>query len=137
LPLDDFAKTTTAFWWGKELGQYKRFNYGAKNSVYVFQAVMDKVLREAGLSDCAWAYVDDVLIASTSMHQHIKDVSAVLQALHRVGLRVHPGKSVFCSDKMDYLGHVVTPTGVDCYIVTLLHLRSLHWWRTIKEVEAY
>ena len=47
LPLDDFAKTTTAFWWGKQLWQYTRLPYGAKNSVYEFQKVMDKVLGDA------------------------------------------------------------------------------------------
>ena len=33
LPLDDFAKTTTAFWWGKSLWQYTVLPYGNKNSV--------------------------------------------------------------------------------------------------------
>ena len=74
---------------------------------------MDKVLADAGLSECAWAYVDDVLIASTTLEEHILDIERVLQALHNVGLRVHPGKSVFCSDKMEYLGHVVTPRGLE------------------------
>ena len=74
---------------------------------------MDKVLADAGLSHCAWAYVDDVLIASTTLEEHIQDVERVLQALHQVGLRVHPGKSVFCSDRMEYLGHVVTPRGLE------------------------
>lgn len=113
LPLDDFAKTTTAFWWGKSLWQYTVLPYGNKNSVYEFQRVMDKVLGEAGLQECAWAYVDDVLIASATMDEHIRDVERVLQALHGVGLRVHPGKSIFGSNRMEYLGHVITPEGLE------------------------
>ena len=74
LPLDDFAKSTTAFWWKKQLWQYTRLPYGNKNSVYEFQRVMDKVLADAGLSECAWAYVDDVLIASTTLEEHILDI---------------------------------------------------------------
>ena len=125
LPLDDFAKTTTAFWWGKQLWQYTRLPYGAKNSVHEFQKVMDKVLGDAGLAACAWAYVDDVLIASSTMEEHIKDVSAVLQALHAVGLRVHPGKSVFCSDKMEYLGHVISPFGLEPQAAKVAAMASL------------
>ena len=110
---------------GKALYQYSRMPYGSKNSVYEFQKVMDKVLREAGLTSCAWAYVDDVLIASETLEDHIKEVEAVLQALHNVGLRVHPGKSVFCSDKMEYLGHIVSPQGLEPQAAKVAAMASL------------
>jgi len=137
LPLDDFAKTTTAFWWGKQLWQFKRLPYGARNSVYSFQGVMDKVLREAGLSECAWAYVDDVLICSSSMEEHIRDVQAVLQALHAVGLRVHPGKSVFCSDKLEYLGHVITPEGIEPQAAKVAAMASLPIPTSVSTLQSF
>ena len=100
LLLDNDSKKMCAFWWGRSLWQYNRLIYGLRNATAEFQKVMDTVLGEAGLDHCAWAYVDDVLIASPDMETHIKDVQAVLAALHAVGLRVHPGKSVFCADAM-------------------------------------
>ena len=116
--LTPLASAASSYWHtsktgGTSLVRFLRLPYGYKNSVYDFQRVMDKVLAEAGLSNCAWAYVDDVLIASNTAEQYIKDVEAVLLALHAVGLRVHPGKSVFCSDRMEYLGHVITPHGLE------------------------
>jgi hypothetical protein len=113
LVLDDETKKYTAFWWGKTLWQYTRMCYGLRNATAVFQATMDKVLGDAGLNHCAGAYVDDVMIASPDLATHITDVEAVLQALHKVGLRVHPGKSVFGADKIEYLGHVITPGGIE------------------------
>ena len=107
------AKAVTAFYWRKELYVFNRLPFGWKNSTAVFQRIMDKVLGEAGLSHCAQAFVDDVLIASPDFETHLKDVQAVLAALHAAGLRAHPGKSVFCADKVEYLGHVITPSGIE------------------------
>jgi hypothetical protein len=135
--LDSFAKSTTAFWWGKQLWQYTRLPYGNKNSVYEFQRVMDKVLADAGLSHCAWAYVDDVLIASTTLEEHIQDVERVLQALHQVGLRVHPGKSVFCSDRMEYLGHVVTPRGLEPQAAKVAAMANLPVPTSVSTLQSF
>lgn len=137
LPLDDFAKKTTAFWWGKSLWQFTRLPFGAKNSVYSYQMVMDKVLSEAGLSACAWAYVDDVLIASPTFEQHLRDIDAVLKAFHAVGLRVHPGKSVFCSDRMEYLGHVITPTGIEPQAAKVAAMANLPIPTSVQVLQSF
>jgi hypothetical protein len=33
--------------------------------------------------------------------------------LHAVGLRLHPAKSVFATDRIEHLGHMVTPAGLE------------------------
>jgi hypothetical protein len=107
------ARSIFAFFWRRNLWRFKRLPYGWKNSTAVFSKILDQVLTEAGLDHCAQAFVDDVLIASADFETHLKDVAAVLAALHAAGLRAHPGKSVFCCNKIEYLGHVVTPDGVE------------------------
>jgi hypothetical protein len=107
------AQSVTAFWWKKELYCFKRLPFGWKNSTAVFSKVMDQVLRDARLEHCAQAFVDDLLIYSQDFDSHVKHVEAVLAALQAAGLRAHPGKSVFCSDKVEYLGHVITPSGIE------------------------
>ena len=98
---------------------------------------MDKVLTDAGLSECAWAYVDDVLIASATFDEHVSDIERVLKALHDVGLRVHPGKSVFCADRMEYLGHVVTPQGLEPQAAKVAAMASLPVPTSIPVLQSF
>lgn len=46
----------------------------------------------------ASASVDDIIIFSTHMDEHIQHVEAVLKCLRDCGLRAHPDKSVFGTD---------------------------------------
>lgn len=70
------------------------------------------MLRAGGCDEFAVAYVDDVLIMSESMEQHVEHVGKVLDCFHNAGLRVHPEKSVFCANQVEFLGHMITPTGL-------------------------
>ena len=74
---------------------------------------METELENAGLTHCTQVFVDDVLIHSKTMEEHIQHVAAVLDALYKVGLRLHPAKSVFVTDRVEYLGHLVTPAGLE------------------------
>ena len=100
LPLDDHSKKVCSWYWGASLFSYRVMPFGLKNASAIFQSVMDKVLGEAGLSQHAWAFVDDVLVASPDYESHLEHVERTLHALHAVGLRVHPQKSVFCADRV-------------------------------------
>ena len=52
--------------------EFLRMAFGLKNSAQAFQRLMDGVLR--GLSDTVFVYLDDILIASPSMEQYVKDI---------------------------------------------------------------
>jgi hypothetical protein len=112
LVLDEQSQRMSAFWWGNELWSYTRLPFGMKNSSAVFQRVMDEVLQEAGLEGVASAFIDDVIVWGSDAQQHVADVQRVLEALYSVGLRVHPDKSIFMAEGVEYLGHVVSPAGL-------------------------
>ena len=95
LPSD---KEKTTFWWGRTRYQYTRLVMGMKNATAHFQRVMDHLLGAASLSHCAFAYVDDVLVHSPTPEQHIIDVSAVLDAMGRNGMKAHPEKCIIGTD---------------------------------------
>lgn len=57
--------------------------------------------------------------------QHINDVATVLKAPHDAGPHVHPGKSVFCFDMREYLGHVDTPADIEPQAATVAALAAL------------
>ena len=70
---------------------------------------MDQVL--AGVPHVS-VYLDDLLVASETASQHEKDVKAVLDRLQEHGLVINPKKCVFGAEKVSYLGHEVSATGI-------------------------
>jgi hypothetical protein len=52
-----------------------------------------------------------VLVFSTDLASHVSHVTHVLRALQGVGLLVHPAKSIFGADMVEYLGHMIKPGG--------------------------
>ena len=112
IPMADDSVAKTAFWWvsakhGPRLVAYQRMPFGLCNAAQYFQSVMDAELEKGGCSDFALAYIDDVLIISDSWEDHCMHVSKVLATLAACGLRIHPGKSVFGTNLIEYLGHNV------------------------------
>ena len=91
------------------LFEFVRMPFGLRNSAQTFQRFIDQVLR--GL-DCSYAYIDDVLIASSSEEEHYHHLRAVLQRLSEYGIIVNPAKCVFGVSELEFLGHRVSSKGV-------------------------
>ncbi|KAK3277468.1 hypothetical protein CYMTET_14528 [Cymbomonas tetramitiformis] len=109
--LTDDASLKTCFWWARdgaapEQYVYKRMPFGSANSTAMFGRVIEHELR--GLS-CAKVYCDDILVTSPTARQHLADLEAVMQRLSKVGLRGHPGKSVFAAGGCEFLGFLLRP----------------------------
>jgi len=68
---------------------------GAKNAPAYCQRVVDYELAKAGCAGFAAGFVDDILIFSRTPEEHVQHVAKVLEALKRVGLRIHPTKCIF------------------------------------------
>ncbi|GMF44921.1 unnamed protein product [Phytophthora fragariaefolia] len=73
---------------------------------------MDCVLR--GLTwVCCLVYLDDVVIFTKgSVARHAVEVAVVLERLAQAGLSLKASKCVFATTRMEYLGHDLTPDGI-------------------------
>jgi hypothetical protein len=58
------------------------------------------------------AYLDDILIYSDSMEEHRKHVHMVLRQLRDIGLTLKPSNREFHMKKIEYLGYIISPTGL-------------------------
>ena len=110
IPMDEDSIMKTAFWYVSaknppQLLAYNRMPFGLKNASAKFQRVMDCELQRANCSEFAFAYIDDLLIASNTYEEHVEHVQRVLQMLKECNLKVHPEKSVFGTNVIEYLGH--------------------------------
>src|SRR5215469_13214645 len=83
--------------------------YDLTNAPQTFQRFIDSVLR--GLEFC-FAYLDDILIASSSPGQHLEHLRQVCLRLHEHGIRVNLEKCVFGVLSLTFLGHNVSSSGI-------------------------
>ena len=86
--LSDRPKTAFVTPWGKY--QYRYMPFGLKNALSVFQRLMYVVLRKALY--CLRAYIDDIVIYSTSWDDHCQHLVIVLQKLRDAGLTLGSSK---------------------------------------------
>jgi hypothetical protein len=86
----DILKTTIITLFG--LFEFLHLTFGLRNAGSTFQLLMDRVL--AGLA-FAFVYLDDIIIASSSLKQHQPDVEEVFHHLHVAGLIINFEKCTF------------------------------------------
>ncbi len=106
----DIPKTAVTTPFG--LFEFVKMPFGLRNAAQTFQRFMDDVLR--GLPS-AYAYIDDVLIASPTKEQHLTDLGAVFERLSKYGIVINPNKCILGVSTLDFLGH-----NIDCHGITPL-----------------
>ncbi len=108
--MDPLNKEKTAFVTHNGKWQFVRMPFGLRNAPATFQRLMDNVLEEANWK-WAMAYLDDIVIFSTTIEEHIDHVRDVLQRITQAGLTLHPTKHQICTTTFHFLGHVISPGG--------------------------
>lgn len=103
---DDIPKTAVTTPFG--LYEFPVMCFGLKNAAQTFQRFINSVIQDL---DCAFAYIDDVLIASANADEHVTNVRETLQRLQRAGIAINPGKCVFGVSELTFLGHLVNQHG--------------------------
>ena len=86
--------------------------FGLTNSPATFQYLMEKVIGNLNLKSCL-VYLDDIVIFSSSIEEHLGQLRKVLIRLHDAGLKLKPSKCHFRQRRLKYLGHIVSPEGIE------------------------
>ena len=105
VPVEEKSRPLTAFATPFGLYQFRMMPFGLSGAPATFQRLMDRVLR--GLESYSAAYLDDVVIHSTSWEEHLMHIRAVLDRLRKAGLTAKPRKCQFGMRQCSYLGHIV------------------------------
>ena len=82
-------------------------------------------------------YLDDILIASSSMEDHVLHVVKVLDKLMKTGLRLRPGKCMFAQKEIDYLGFTLTEKGIKPNNAKVKAVKDFPKPRSAKEVKSF
>ena len=71
---------------------------------------MQQALR--GMGEFCSVYVDDIIVFSQTVEDHIGHLEQVFSRLREIGLRLHPAKYRFASPQVAFLGHLITAQGI-------------------------
>ena len=58
-------------------------------------------------------YLDDVIVFSKTLEEHLERLGGVFQKLREAGLKLKPSKCKFFKDRIAYLGHIVSKAGIE------------------------
>ena len=104
---EDIQKTAITSPFG--LFEFLRMPFGLQNAAQTFQHFIDQVLRGFHFS---YAYIDDVLVASSSTEEHIQHLRIVLERFKQYGVIIKPSKCVLGVNNLEFLGHQVNSEGI-------------------------
>lgn len=96
-----------------EFGQYEfnRMPFGLTNAPSTFQRAMNNILKPI-LYGFALVYLDDIIVFSNSIENHLSHLECVFNLLKKAGLKLKRKKCEFFKEKLDYLGYIVSRKGI-------------------------
>jgi len=83
------------------------------NSPATFQVMMNEILRDMINKGKVAAFVDNVLVGTEMEEEHDEIVKEVLRRLEENNLYVKPEKCTWKVRKIEFLGVVIGPSGIE------------------------
>lgn len=112
IPLDESSREKTAFTVpGRGLFQFTVVPFGLCNSAQMQQRLVDSLFGPK-FEPNIFSYLDDIVIVSSSLSEHVRLLKEVRNILHDANLTVNLDKCKFFQTSLKYLGFVIDREGI-------------------------
>ena len=132
--MNETDKEKTAFACHRGLFEFNVMPFGLTTSPAVFQELMSRVLE--GLDKFTVAYLDDILIYSNTLDEHLAHIQNVFNRLREHSLRLKLKKCSFLKSETNYLGFVINENGIKPEARKVNVIMSLAPPTTVREVRS-
>ena len=134
IPLATDDQEKTAFVTPVGNYHYKVMPFGLKNAGSTYQRMMTKMF-EPQLGKNFEVYIDDMVVKSKVVSEHLADLSNIFEILRRHKLRLNVSKCSFGVGSGKFLGYMVTHRGIEVNPDQIRAINSLQPPRNPKEVQ--
>ncbi|KAI2655839.1 Transposon Tf2-6 polyprotein [Labeo rohita] len=116
--------------------EYRVMPFGLSNSPSIFQALVNDVFREE-LNRYVIVYIDDILVYSENLQDHVQHVRNVLQRLIHHQLYAKLPKCEFHQTSTSFLGYIISHEGVTMDEHKVASVLNWPRPRTIRELQRF
>ncbi len=131
--LDPKSIKFTSFIIANDQYEFVRLPFGLKNAPMEFQRAMNQLFGEM---DFVKAYLDDIIIFSSSLEDHSIHVKKVFETIKTHELAINFEKSKFFLTELSYLGHMISQKGIRPDPSRLKHYDELNSPKNVKDLQA-
>ena len=132
LTTDLIPKTAFTSPFGKY--EYVEVPFGLAQALAYFQELMTGVLKDLLF---AMAYLDDIIIYSSTPEEHLKHIKTVFEKLRHAKLSMKLSKCHFFAKEMQYLGHILGVEGIKPVPAKTEAIKAMHPPVNPKQVRAF
>jgi len=110
--------------------------FGLTNAPTAFQQFMNDIFFDL-LDVCVVIYLDDILIYSNNMSEHHQHVKEVLKRFHKAGLYAKAEKCEFHSESVEYLGYILSPSGLTMSDDMIKIIQDWPEPKKVKDIQSF
>ena len=114
VPLTKESIPRTAFTTADNLWEWTRMPFGLCNATATFQRLMTRAIGDitSKYGNLVLCYVDDILIATNTVEQHVERLKEVFECLQKAGLKLKAAKCKIMETSVKFLGRTVSEKGI-------------------------
>ena len=133
IPVAKDDQEKLAVWAPSGLYTFKVMPFGIRNAPKVFQRLMNEVLKDY-LNKFAMVYIDDVVIYSKNVDDHINHLKLFFKSIREIGLTLNPKKMQPLRASIIILGHIVSRGSIKPNSANVDSIENLPAPKNTKEV---
>jgi len=110
--------------------------FGLTNAPVAFQQFMNDIFSNL-LDVYVVIYLDDILIYLNNMSEHHRHVKEVLKCLYKAGLYAKAEKCEFHSELVEYLGYILSPSGLTMSDNKIKIIQDWPEPKKVKDIQSF
>ena len=112
-----------------------RMQFGLKNAPAFFCKLVSDIVN--GLESFVFTYLDDFLVFSESIEEHLDHLTQLFKRLDQFGMRINRRKCLFARETVLFLGHEISAQGLRPLIDKVEAIRAMDPPTNLKELRAF
>lgn len=136
IPLDEDSIELSGFVTKYGTYEFTVMPFGLTSAPACFQRTMTSILGPF-IGRFVFVFIDDIIIFSSNLQEHIQHLEQILQVCNQAGLRLKRAKCEFARTYVEYLGHIVSREGLLPSPNNVVKIRKMQAPKNVDQVRSF